>query len=591
MMKSSSISKVIFYSLMISFVSFMAGSKFKLSKVDAASSNKCSGFANQNIYAVPTASNKTFCPDTESKVIYVSTSGNDNNDGLSPNSPVKSLPHAVKLTRRQSPDWIVLKRGDTFNDSFGTLKYRQGEQPLGGKHDRPLVITSYGKSQKRPVIRPKDSGLQLFGPFGNITISGLEFRSKPGTGGTGIRTLGEGTNYVIHNNYISGFQIAINVQGDADKNKWFSKVIIKDNILVDSASSGKGHSQAVFASAVKQLAIEGNVIDTCGWYKDRNGNLENSRTATIFNHCLYLQGEGYPATVKNNIITRASSHGLQARSGAFVENNLFARNPIQFFLSSKGVGGNANQQRMLARNNIVLEGNDLNDELPRGVGIEHNNAYSSLFDNNIVAHLLSKTKSNNKAISLVCRTDNIHTSITGQCKSVFKNNLIFNWGNKLNGDSIFAQNFNSNLAINHSFLANKFVAVADGIVFVNFRKENMENKYIFSKNLYVSKDLNNKKLFKLSNPHNLAFSNWEQNVEPSAKGGQNLGFVDSCRTMATYYDDRFAGDLEDNCKIMHSNKLFRQFIELAKQKNSLIPGSGVNINSFNKYIRDGFAKP
>ena len=582
--------KVSIFSLVIYLMLFIVNSKSKLSQANASSLNICPGFESQKIYAVPTASNKTSCPSNDSKIIYVSTLGNDNNDGLSANNPVETLAKAVELIKRSSPDWIVLKRGETFKDSFGVIKYRKNERALGGKHiDRPFVITSYGESVERPIIQAEENGIDLWGPFKNITISGLEFYSKPGSGGTGIRTLKEGKNYVIHNNYISGFSLAVNLQAKPDKGKWLDTVIVKDNILADSASAGKSHSQGMFALGAKKLTIEGNVIDTCGWYLDRNGELENSRIATIYNHCIYLQNGGYPAKIRNNIITRASSHGLQARSGAFVENNIFARNPIQFFLSSKGLNGKANQNRMSANNNVILEGNDINYDLQRGLGIQHNNAYLAQYNDNIVAHVLAASEHNKKAIEIVCKTNDVHTSISGKCQAQFNRNFVFNWGNELGGNLVSAKNFNHDLFIRHSFKKNTFTAISDGIKFVNFKKEAIQDRYKFNDNTYISNSLTNKKMFSLPEKSRGTFIVWKESIEPKATGIHQFNFTDPCRTMATYYDDFVLGDLKkDNCQIMHDNKLFDQFIELAKQKNAIVAGSGVDVNSFINYVKEGF---
>ncbi|MBE9042809.1 hypothetical protein IQ255_00060 [Pleurocapsales cyanobacterium LEGE 10410] len=567
----------------------MVNSKSKSLQAKANTLSICPGYESQQIYAVPTANNRTSCPSDSSKIVYVSTSGNDNNDGLSPNSPVKSLSYAVELTRRKSPDWIVLKRGEIFDDSFGVIKRHQHEKPLGGRNiEQPFVITSYGESRLRPTIRPQNNGIDLWGAFRNITISGLKFDSEPGSGGTGIRTLRGGTNYVIHNNYISGFGVGINLRGKAEVNQWFSKVLIKDNVIADSASSGKGHSQGIYAEDVKKLVIQGNVLDTCGWYIDRNGELEDSRIATMFNHCIYLQGKGYPARIRNNIITRASSHGLQARSGALVENNLFARNPIQFFISSKGLNGNANQRLMIARNNIVLEGNDINYSIPRGLGIQHNNAFFALYENNIVAHVLSLSKPNKKAIDIVCKTNDVHTSISGQCQARFRNNFVFNWGNELGGNLLSGRNFNNDLLTNHHFQNNTFIAVDRGVKFTSFEKETLKDRYTFRGNTYISNNLTNGKLFSLPGKYHANFTDWKKNVESRAKGLNYSSLIDPCRTMATYYDDFVLGNLQDNCQIMHDNELFERFIDKAKQKNSMINGSGIDLNSFNNYIREGF---
>src|SRR5688572_19612437 len=60
-------------------------------------------------------------PASDSRVIYVSSSqGSDNNSGLSAGSPVKSLGKAESLLRDNSADQMLLKRGDTWSEAFGS---------------------------------------------------------------------------------------------------------------------------------------------------------------------------------------------------------------------------------------------------------------------------------------------------------------------------------------------------------------------------------------------------------------------------------------------------------------------------------------
>src|SRR5262245_47418917 len=65
-----------------------------------------------------------FTPSADTRIIYVSNSvGNDVNNGLSPNTPVKSLSRGMSLLRKNRPDWLLLKKGDTWtNQVLGQIK-------------------------------------------------------------------------------------------------------------------------------------------------------------------------------------------------------------------------------------------------------------------------------------------------------------------------------------------------------------------------------------------------------------------------------------------------------------------------------------
>ena len=95
---------------------------------------------------------------------------------------------------------------------------------------------------------------------------------------------------------------------------------------------------------------------------------------TVFNHNLYINVGIENLVVKNNILTRASATGLQARSGGIVENNLFVQNPISLTygyvlggsmdksVRDTGISGSVT-------NNIILEGTDIGSK-SRGVAME-----------------------------------------------------------------------------------------------------------------------------------------------------------------------------------------------------------------------------
>jgi hypothetical protein len=60
-------------------------------------------------------------PPSGARVVYCSSSsGNDKNSGLSASAPVQSLAKAESLLRNNSGDELLLKDGDTWNQTFGT---------------------------------------------------------------------------------------------------------------------------------------------------------------------------------------------------------------------------------------------------------------------------------------------------------------------------------------------------------------------------------------------------------------------------------------------------------------------------------------
>ena len=77
-------------------------------------------------------------------VYYVSSEGDDANDGLTPETPIKSLAKASSLSLKAG-DSVLFRKGDTFT---GSLSYSN----LDGTKENPITFASYGDGDERPVI-------------------------------------------------------------------------------------------------------------------------------------------------------------------------------------------------------------------------------------------------------------------------------------------------------------------------------------------------------------------------------------------------------------------------------------------------------
>src|SRR4051794_30747748 len=82
-------------------------------------------------------------PSSDSRIVYVSnSSGNDSNSGLSSSAAVKSITRAKSLMRNGMPDEMLLKRGDTWNESFGTWR------TSGRSATEPQLVGAYGTGER-----------------------------------------------------------------------------------------------------------------------------------------------------------------------------------------------------------------------------------------------------------------------------------------------------------------------------------------------------------------------------------------------------------------------------------------------------------
>ena len=77
-------------------------------------------------------------------VYYVSAEGDDANDGITPETPIKTLSKASSLSLKAG-DSVLFRKGDTF---VGNLHYSN----LEGSKENPITIASYGEGDNRPIF-------------------------------------------------------------------------------------------------------------------------------------------------------------------------------------------------------------------------------------------------------------------------------------------------------------------------------------------------------------------------------------------------------------------------------------------------------
>src|SRR5205814_9152174 len=125
-------------------------------------------------------------------------------------------------------------------------------------------------------------------------------------------------------------------------------------------------AQGLYASKINGLTVDGNVFDHNGWNEAVAG-----ATANVFGHSMYLYESTSNVVVRNNIIANSASHGIQARGGGLVENNLFLKNPIGALLGN-GAHVRAGGVTGSVRGNVFIDDRDTAG-LARGWAIEVGN--------------------------------------------------------------------------------------------------------------------------------------------------------------------------------------------------------------------------
>jgi len=319
-------------------------------------------------------------PSVDSKVFYCSSSdGNDANDGLTPSTPVKSIAQGCYMLRDGMPDWLLLKRGDTwtgesFNLGSNTI---HGASKSGRSEAERMVIWSYGTSTERPKLidgyLQGNAGQQL----GNLALMGLRFERPEGStsqNNIAIYMLSYGDNILLEDLYVAGYAMNIDVCApggdDAHSNH---NLKIRGSVIVDS--HGGGMSSGVLLGDCYDCLVEGNVVDCNGWVPN-----STEYKATIYNHDMYMYHTNHPMTVRNNIVARASATGMTVWGG-LVEENLFLQDPLGMTAANYAT----------IRRNVFLDSRDIDGE-PRGWGIWDTGAPQGgeIYDN-VLAHQVLAT--------------------------------------------------------------------------------------------------------------------------------------------------------------------------------------------------------
>ena len=323
--------------------------------------------------------------------VYVSTSdGSDENDGLSPLTPKEHLDAALSLIRDGHPDWLLLKRGDVWEDE-SLVVMASGLSPA-----QPFLISTYGNSPQRPLIRSGTQSGVVFAPFrisDFVAIQDIDFEAHlrnpahPSYDPTqpffdenaGLAATQDGGTFLL----VEGCRFRFYPSGIVTQSigtEIFTDIAIRRNVITESYGA-VGYGSGLYVSHAENILIEENVFDL-------NGALPSAGViGTMFDHSIYLQnGTVGPGTVvRGNLISRGD--GIQMREGGVAENNLFARTWIAL-LCGGGNEGNPNGVNCRIQNNVITEGTDINDVDLRGWGFSFNNVHQgpSLVEGNIIAN-------------------------------------------------------------------------------------------------------------------------------------------------------------------------------------------------------------
>tara|TARA_R110001583_G_scaffold38302_2_gene123771 strand:- start:14196 stop:15590 length:1395 start_codon:yes stop_codon:yes gene_type:complete len=323
-------------------------------------------------------------------MIYVSsTEGDDSKakayfskDITDPRNPpasivaFRTISEALKLQRDGYPDWVLLKKGDEWQIDKAMFL-------VSGKSSKaPLVITSYGNSAQRPLIKTGvQIGIYLMRSRSFIAIIGIEFyanqRDPESSEFIGWSMVGEPSGFVsvsadtkevesllLEDNVFKYYAINAQLNGGS-KHK---NIAVRRNQFLN-AYSVTSHSQGMFA-ANSSILIEDNLFDHNGWYQQNfeEFNSQAKGQATYFNHNAYL-GNMTDTVIVDNIFSRSASIGLKLTANPnkqvaqntvkskniLMDNNLFIEGEIGISAGGNDDFNNGYRwQNMTITNNVLL---------------------------------------------------------------------------------------------------------------------------------------------------------------------------------------------------------------------------------------------
>jgi parallel beta helix pectate lyase-like protein len=439
-------------------------------------------------------------PSSDTRTIYVSNSiGSDDNNGRSPQHPLKSIWLAKSMMRDGSADHLLLKRGDRFVGGFGDWIIS------GRSADEPILIGSYGKGA-RPLINT-GTGEGIGTPRGrssidNVIVKGLHFVAGgyDGTNGgyqtAGVHLVGQADHWLVEDCSIEGFKdnVVLDAGNQGVRDFRLRRCEILDAYCA-SPAVGNGHAQGIYVSGTSSnTTIQDNIFDHNGWKEGVAG-----AEPTWFNHSMYINTGAINTVITGNIVTRSSLRGVLLRAGGVVDDNLFVQNPVAIQV------GNAASR---VTGNVILDGND-QPAFHSGVGIDVIALPSVRIASNIIAHQQSNTASGAAGIQLE----------TGVKKALVTSNIVYDWSRAILNDATRDVTIRSNQLQNPGM----------SVIVLDQRRPADLGLYKYSDNTYSAKV---KRLNRIDGADQ-SFDDWRASAEPTATL-KTIDYSAPTRSMASY---------------------------------------------------------
>lgn len=382
-------------------------------------------------------------PSPASRLIYVSSSdGNDSNArfytienptvGESFRQPVgavrayASIAAARAQMREGHPDYILFKRGDTFD---GSLKGNRGKSAAARS-----VATWYGDKPQRPYFRTgTDSGIKAANAS-YFAVIGLRFhahkrdpndpafvgRENAGkAAGIDATSFSGLTGLLIEDCWLSWYDENTIQAPNYHGAERLTDIIVRRNLIEMNYSDGSSYSQGLF-SYRSSVLLEENTFYHNGWYCQAESPGCTTGQATMFGHNTYFS-EARNTIFRRNIFISPSSINMKFTSNAtsekntikawniLIENNLLIDGEVGISIGGNKDYDNGPRWRdiRIVNNVIMHNGESRQTNRTLGWGILIDDWQTGVIRGNILSQWGSPTVQNTYGIAISGHNENL----------------------------------------------------------------------------------------------------------------------------------------------------------------------------------------
>lgn len=311
----------------------------------------------------------------DSRVIYVSATGSDSNDGLSADTPKLTIAAGEALLRTGYPDHLLMKRGDTFAAQRLTLPTTRS----GRSNTERMVYGVYGPvADGRAVITTpaNDSFLNIgfgTGSCSHVVFFGMDISPAARTTNPTCILWGSGSsaNLTFEDMHVHGYSVGLNLRSTTSTNVKLHRCIIND----------MDNNMGLLMTNVDGIEVTECIFDSCGWE-------DGVTAASTQTRNVYIQTTCDNVVFSRNHSHRSSSNGAQIRPGGTVDDNLFVRNASALHYGFRyGAAPTVGGVTGTCSRNVAINSED-HDTVAggQGIGLGNINVTGAVVEGNLIAN-------------------------------------------------------------------------------------------------------------------------------------------------------------------------------------------------------------